>query len=99
MALESKNSELILRILEDQEERALEDEEIIHLLLDQKLSRNIVSEHDKKSSFSNKASDVIAKFVGSWTFITLFGVGLVGWVILNALILKKSCRSLSIYSS
>lgn len=53
MALEGKNSELILKILEDQEERALEDEEIIHLLLDQKLSRNVVSEHDKKSSFSN----------------------------------------------
>ena len=52
MANGSEKADLILKILEDQEERALEDEEIIHLLLDKKLSRNMVAEHEEKLSFS-----------------------------------------------
>ncbi len=79
------NSDLILRILEDQEERALEDEEIIRLLLDKKLSRDTVAEHNQKQDFASKAADAIARFVGSWSFIVIFVFCLAGWIVLNGL--------------
>lgn len=90
MVMDSKKAELILRILEDKDERALEDEEIIHLLLDKKLSQNIIAQHAEKLSFSNKASDAIALFVGSWTFIIIFMACLIIWLVLNTVILKKA---------
>ena len=90
MDMEDRNAKLILQILEDQEERTLEDEEIIHLLLDKKLSRNIATDHAQELGFSEKSSDVIAKFIGSWSFILIFMGCLVGWVILNALLLIRA---------
>lgn len=81
--MKDKNAKLILQILEDQEERAIEDEEIIHLLLDKKVSKNVVSDHEENISFSQKSADIIAKFVGSWTFIIIFMGSLFGWILLN----------------
>ena len=88
--LEKQNAELVLKILEDKEEQKLEDEEIIHLLLDKKLSRNTVVEHAGKISFSGRAADGIAKFVGSWTFIIIFIACLITWVILNTIMLVRA---------
>ena len=68
----NRNSDLILRILEDQEERSLEDEEIIRLLLEEKLSKNSSAEHSNAQTISGRAADAIARFVGSWPFILLF---------------------------
>lgn len=85
-----RNSELILRIIEDQEERNLEEAEIIHLLLDKKLSRDISAKQAKDESFSHKAADAIAKFVGSWTFIIIFITSLLGWIILNLLLMSRA---------
>ena len=90
MAIKQSNADLILRILENQDERALEDEEIIHLLLDKKLSSNTVAEQTEGSSFGGRAADAIARFVGSWTFITIFLGCLIGWIALNALLLAKA---------
>ena len=81
--MKDKNAKLILQILEDQEERAIEDEEIIHLLLDKKISRNVLNDHEENISFSQKSADIIAKFVGSWTFIIIFMASLFGWILLN----------------
>lgn len=81
--MKDKNAKLILKILEDQEERAIEDEEIIHLLLDKKISRNVLNDHEENISFSQKSADIIAKFVGSWTFIIIFMASLFGWILLN----------------
>jgi len=86
----NRNSDLILRILEDQEERSLEDEEIIRLLLEEKLSRNSNAEHSNAQTISGKAADAIAKFVGSWPFILIFIACLLGWVVLNTLLLKRA---------
>ena len=87
---EDKKSKLILQILENDEERAFEYEEIIHLLLDKKLSSNTIAEHTEKSSFSSRAADGIAKFIGSWTFIIIFSFCLISWILLNALLLSNA---------
>ncbi len=86
----NRNSDLILRILEDQEERSLEDEEIIRLLLEEKLSKNSSAEHSNAQTISGRAADAIARFVGSWPFILLLLTCLLGWVVLNTLLLKRA---------
>ncbi len=85
-----RNSDLILRILEDQQERSLEDEEIIKLLLENKLTKNTSADHSSTQTLSGKAADAIAKFVGSWVFILIFLGCILGWIVLNTLLLTSA---------
>lgn len=50
-----------------------------------------------RRTFGERASDVIAKFGGSWTFILLFGAWLVCWAILNTEILGPIHRAFDPY--
>lgn len=41
------------------------------------------------ASLGQRAADAVAKFGGSWTFIFLFALVLVGWVVLNSILLMR----------
>jgi uncharacterized membrane protein len=58
-----------------------------HITERKHISRNTAKEHDDSKTFGQRAADAVAKFGGSWTFIMLFGLVLVCWVILNSFIL------------
>ena len=63
----------------------MDDEEIIHLVLEK-----TVSLPDKSSTTKGqKLADIIAKIAGSWTFIIIFIILLAAWMIFN-LIFKNS---------
>lgn len=81
--------ELVNIILGDDSARA-EEEEIVHLLLQQKLSTNIDKDIENKFSFGAKMADRIAKFAGSWTFIIIFVSILAIWIILNIILFAKA---------
>ena len=81
---------LIDTILEDEEEKTMEEEEIIHLLLDRKLSRNTAKTHEEEQTFGMRMSDKIAKFVGSWTFILIFLGCLFAWIVGNILLVAHA---------
>ena len=49
--------------------------------------RNVNKEFIRRSSFGERASDAIAAFGGSWTFILIFFAGLVFWTVVNTEIL------------
>jgi uncharacterized membrane protein len=53
------------------------------------IARNIAVESGENNTRGQRAADAVARFGGSWTFITLFGVVLVAWVVLNSLILSR----------
>ena len=61
------------------------------------ISRNTAKEHDDSKTFGQRAADAVAKFGGSWTFIILFGVVLVCWVILNSFILANYNKAFDPY--
>ena len=61
------------------------------------ISRNTAQEHDETKNFGQRAADAVAKFGGSWTFIILFGVVLVCWVILNSFILVNYNKAFDPY--
>jgi uncharacterized membrane protein len=51
--------------------------------------KHITKEVEEKTTFGQRAADAVAAFGGSWTFIILFAVILVVWIILNSFILVK----------
>lgn len=51
------------------------------------ISRDTNQEFETELTFGQKLADQVARFGGSWTFIIIFGVILLSWVLLNALLL------------
>jgi uncharacterized membrane protein len=49
------------------------------------------SQHDQQpeATFGQKAADAVARFGGSWTFIMVFALVLVSWVVLNSFLLTR----------
>ena len=88
MSISEQRLELIKSILED-ETIAAEEDEILHMLLQERISENSVSTHEEKLTFGQKAADGLAKFAGSWGFIIIFFMILTLWILLNALFLSK----------
>ena len=84
----NKKSILIKEILED--DKLLEDdEEILHALINERVSKDAISEHDRNLTTGQKAADGLARFAGSWKFIIYFFLILVLWIALNAVVLSK----------
>src|SRR6266566_5103719 len=64
------------------------DHEVIESLQQHEIvSSDISKQFERKLTFGERLSDQIASFGGSWRFIILFGVVLVFWIILNAVLL------------
>src|SRR5438046_2379518 len=84
--------EYVKDVLEDElgELSALDQEVIESLQQHEILASNIEEQFERKLTFGEKLSDQIASFGGSWRFIILFGVVLVFWIILNAVLLLNS---------
>lgn len=50
------------------------------------LAANTVEDFEDRRSLGERLSDGLARFGGSWTFIIFFGLVLVGWIVINALL-------------
>ena len=61
------------------------------------ISKNTSLEHDDAKTTGQRAADAVAKFGGSWTFIILFGVVLICWVVLNSFILANYNKTFDPY--
>lgn len=88
MSINNERTKLINSILED-DKAALEEEEILHHLLKEYVTKDAVSEHDNNITFGQKAADNLARFAGSWTFIIAFFIILIAWIAVNAFFLVK----------
>ncbi len=51
------------------------------------ISRDIDAEFETKLTVGERLADKVAEFGGSWTFIIIFGLVLVAWVVFNSVIL------------
>jgi len=52
-------------------------------MLQQRVSRNVNEEQDKRLTLSDRAADLIAEFGGSWKFIVVTVLFLGGWMLVN----------------
>ena len=58
-------------------------------MLQQRVSRNVNEEQDKRMTISDRAADAIAEFGGSWKFIiSAMGI-IIAWIIFNSWVLVK----------
>jgi uncharacterized membrane protein len=80
-------AELVNIILEDELDKKIEEEDILHLLLQNKVSKDVDAQQNKNQTFGARMADNIAKFAGSWTFILIFIGCLIFWIILNSLLI------------
>jgi len=89
MAVNEQRIDLIKLILEDNT-IAAEEEEILHLLLKEHVSKDLISEHEGNLTIGQRAADGLAKFAGSWGFIIIFFFILMVWIVTNVLLLSKA---------
>ena len=75
---------LINEILKDVE-NDIDDEEMLHILIEKKISKNMDKKVKAKYSIGDKAADHIAKFAGSWRFIFIFLSILIIWMVFNVI--------------
>jgi uncharacterized membrane protein len=61
------------------------------------ISRNVDQDISEQLTFGQRLADKVAGFGGSWTFISIFAVILVGWILLNSLILVAYWKSFDPY--
>ena len=76
--LDKKEKELLDYILNN--DLDLDDEEAI-TLIKEKINSNPRNKQKNEYSFGDRAADKIAKFAGSWTFIIIFIIVLISWMI------------------
>jgi uncharacterized membrane protein len=79
--------ELVDIILENKGDEKIEEEELLHLLMQRKVSKNINKVQGDSLTTGEKMADNIAQFAGSWTFIIIFIACLVLWIIINSIAL------------
>ncbi len=88
MSIYDERISLIKSILDD-ETIAAEEDEVLHMLLKEQISRNSAAESETKLSLGQKAADGVARFAGSWGFIIVFFIILLFWIGANAVFLSK----------
>jgi len=89
MAGKLNNAEIAKMILEGMVDSTAEEEDLIHLLVENKVSRNDQRKNTEKISLGDRVADKVAKTAGSWGFIFSFCSLLAVWIISNALLLSK----------
>ena len=58
-----------------------------HVAEQRLIARNLSQDEGPPPSRGQRAADAVARFGGSWTFVGLFGLTLLAWVVLNAVLL------------
>jgi uncharacterized membrane protein len=67
------------------------DQEVVESLQQHEiLSSDISKQFERKLTFGERLSDSIAAFGGSWTFIIIFGVVLLLWIVVNSVFLARN---------
>ncbi len=65
-----------------------DEEELLDLLIDQPISIDIDKLEESKMTKGDFIADKVSEIAGSWGFIICFVIFLLGWVILNTVLLK-----------
>jgi uncharacterized membrane protein len=84
--------EFIKEVLEEEkgELSALEEEVVTSIREQETISKDINAEYEQRLKFSDRLSDKLAAYAGSWKFIIGFMATLLVWIIINsAVILLK----------
>ncbi len=65
---------------------------IMHIAQKRHVSRNASQHYDEGMTFGQQLSDSVAKWGGSWFFVSGFGLFLVAWALINSWLLTSEAR-------
>ena len=85
-----KRKKEIVKMLLNQNLDEKDEEEIIDLLINSPITLDVDKENDAKMTFGDKVADKLSEVAGSWTFIILFCLFLIFWIILNLYLLPSN---------
>lgn len=79
--------EIVKMLLKNNELDEKDEEELLDLLIDQPIAIDVDKQEEAKMTNSDKIADKVSEICGSWLFIIVFMGFLLGWIILNTVIL------------
>ena len=79
--------DIVKMLLRNNELDERDEEELIDLLFDQPIAIDVDKQEEAKMTNSDKIADKVSEICGSWLFIIVFMGFLLGWIILNTVIL------------
>ena len=83
-----KTKKEIVQMLLKKELNALDEEELINMLIDEPIAVDVDKQSDESRSFGDKLADKITEIAGSWKFIIGIIIFLTLWILLNLYILE-----------
>ena len=87
--MSNTNRQEFIRELLEENDRQFSDEELLHMLIQKKISSDTSAEGEKPT-FGQRAADGVARFAGSWGFIFCFLGGMLVWMVINILMASKA---------
>jgi len=84
------NPNISMAFTVDDVDNDINDEDIVHLLLEQQVTTNVNMAKGQGNTFGQNAADKVAKFTGSWKFIIIFLSVLFVWMTLNIIMLTRA---------
>ena len=79
--------DIVKMLLRNNELEEQDEEELLNLLIDQPIAIDVDKQEEAKMTKGDKIADKLSEVAGSWTFIILFVVFLLGWIGLNTVLL------------
>ena len=83
-----KTKKEIVQMLLQKELNALDEEELINMLIDEPIAVDVDKQSDESRSFGDILADKITEVAGSWKFIIGMIIFLTLWILLNLYILE-----------
>ena len=84
-----KTKKEIVKMLLKQDLGERDEQELLDLLIDSPIAVDVDKLADENMTMGDKAADVVSEKAGSWRFIICFSIFLIGWIVLNGVILKE----------
>ena len=85
----NKRKREIVNMLLHQKLDTTDEEELIDMLIDSPIAVDIDKQEAQNLTFGEKLADKFSAIAGSWTFIFLFILFLIAWIVINAIVLKN----------
>jgi uncharacterized membrane protein len=84
------NKKEIVKKLLKQEISADDESDLIEMLIEKPITIDVDKQEDKDLTRGEKLADKLSEVAGSWGFIIGFTLFILGWIIINLVIMKKA---------
>lgn len=81
--------DIVKMLLRNNELEEQDEEELLNLLIDQPIAIDVDKQEEAKMTRGDHFADKLSEVAGSWTFILIFVLFLLAWIVLNTVVLTS----------